>query len=76
MKWRENMAMKALAFRPVGVPFFTAARRMFPVEMVGMPSFWLIISAWVPFPAPGAPKRMIFIAFPFSLTPGSPYSAA
>lgn len=57
--------MKALAFLPTGVPFFTAARRMLPVEMVGMPNFRLMISAWVPLPAPGAPNRMIFIPFPF-----------
>ena len=29
----------AFAFRPVSVPFWIASRRMFPVEMVGMPSF-------------------------------------
>ena len=55
-------SMKLLAFRPVSVPFLIASRRMLPVEMVGMFSFLLMISACVPFPAPGAPKRISFIA--------------
>ena len=54
-------SMKALAFRPVGVPFFTAARRMLPVEMVGMSRTLQSRSAWVPLPAPGAPNRIIFM---------------
>src|SRR5699024_6851730 len=40
----------------------TAARRMLPVEMAGMPSFAVRISAWVPLPAPGAPNRIRFIS--------------
>ena len=51
----------SLAFSPVGVPFFTAAHRMLPVEMVGISSFFLMMSAWVPLPAPGAPKRISFM---------------
>ncbi len=35
----------SLAFKPVGVPFFTAARRMLPVEIVGISSFFFRISA-------------------------------
>ena len=42
---------------------------MLPVEMVGMPSLSQRISAWVPLPAPGAPKRISFIAH--SLSPVS-----
>jgi hypothetical protein len=37
---------------------------MLPVDIVGMESFLLITSACVPFPAPGAPKRMIFMPVP------------
>ena len=33
---------------------------MLPVEIVGIPSFALRISAWVPLPAPGAPSRINF----------------
>ena len=62
--------MKDFAFMPVGVPSLMAARRMFPVEMVGMPSFLQRISAWVPFPAPGAPNKISFMALsPYSRKP-------
>ncbi len=50
--------MTALACCPSGVPAFTAARSMSPVEICGMPYFWQMNAACVPFPAPGAPKRI------------------
>src|SRR6266568_2509280 len=35
---------------------------MSPVEMCGMPYAWASSFAWVPFPAPGGPRRMRIIA--------------
>jgi hypothetical protein len=32
---------------------------MSPVDICGMPYFWQMNAAWVPFPAPGAPNRII-----------------
>ena len=55
------------AFIPVGVPFLMAARRMFPVEIVGIPSSAARIAACVPFPAPGAPNKISFMSSPFLL---------
>ena len=66
---RAPASIKPFAFLPIGVPSLTAARRMLPVEMVGMPSLSQRISAWVPLPAPGAPKRISFIAHSLSLIP-------
>src|SRR5690606_1101543 len=50
--------MYACASRPTGVCCWTACRSMSPVERWRRP--WAAASAlaWVPFPAPGGPKRM------------------
>jgi hypothetical protein len=40
---------------------------MSPVEIWGMPKRWQMNVAWVPLPAPGAPKRMSLIEFLRSL---------
>ncbi len=53
-----------LAASPSGVPAFTAARSMSPVETCGMPYFWQMKAACVPFPAPGAPSRISLIGVP------------
>ena len=50
--------MTFLAARPSGVPAFTAARSMSPVEICGMPYFWHRNAACVPLPAPGAPNKI------------------
>ncbi|MNY68068.1 hypothetical protein D3C86_2057740 [compost metagenome] len=47
-----------LASMPSGVPAFTAARSMSPVEICGMPNFSQMNLACVPLPAPGAPNRI------------------
>src|SRR3990172_6356108 len=52
-------SMYALACLPSAVPFFTASRSMSPVEICGMANAWVSFLAWVPFPAPGGPRRMI-----------------
>src|SRR5688572_29073014 len=52
------------AARPSGVPAFTAARSMSPVEICGMPNFWQMNAACVPLPAPGAPNRISLIDGP------------
>src|SRR5882672_7931072 len=49
------------AARPSGVPAFTAARNMSPVEICGMRKCSLMKLAWVPLPAPGGPKRISLI---------------
>src|SRR5258706_6952832 len=46
------------AARPSGVPAFTAARNMSPVEICGMRKCSLMKLAWVPLPAPGGPRRI------------------
>ena len=52
------LAMISFAWRPSSEPSFTAARSMSPVEICGMPKCSMMNWAWVPLPAPGAPKRM------------------
>ena len=52
------------AFKPISVPLFSASRIIFPVEIAGMDKCWQMTSAWVPLPAPGAPRRIRFISFP------------
>src|SRR5436189_4354917 len=54
--WPESITF--FASRPSGVPALTAARSMSPVEICGMPYFSRMKLAWVPFPAPGGPKRI------------------
>src|SRR4051812_7813711 len=49
------------AATPSGVPAFTAARSMSPVEICGMPNFALMKPACVPLPAPGGPRRINLI---------------
>ena len=46
------------AASPSGVPAFTAARSMSPVEICGMPYASLMKVACVPLPAPGGPRRI------------------
>src|SRR5882672_4184727 len=46
------------AARPSGVPAFTAARSMSPVEICGMPKCLVRYVACVPLPAPGGPRRI------------------
>ena len=52
------LSITFLAARPSGVPAFTAARSMSPVEIWGMPKRLQMTDACVPLPAPGAPNRM------------------
>src|SRR3954453_15884069 len=42
---------------PNPVPSVTASRNMSPVETAGTPRRSESVWAWVPFPAPGGPKR-------------------
>src|SRR5712664_784836 len=57
-------SMTFFAARPSGVPAFTAARNMSPVEICGMRKRSLMKLAWVPLPAPGGPKRISLIVVP------------
>ena len=58
--------MILLAAMPNSVPAFTAARNMSPVEICGIPKCSLMKLAWVPFPAPGPPNKMMrMILLPF-----------
>ena len=50
-------SMYFLASRPIWVWFLTAARRMSPVEMWGMPYSATMRPAWVPLPAPGRSEQ-------------------
>ena len=52
----------AFALTPNGVPAFTAALNISPVDIWGIPYFSQINCACVPFPAPGAPSKMIRIS--------------
>src|SRR2546430_2334956 len=54
--WPASMTFFAAS--PSGVPAFTAARSMSPVEICGMPNFSRMKAACVPLPAPGGPKRI------------------
>ena len=58
---RSPASMKDFAFCPSGVPAFTAARSMSPVEMCGVPNSSTSLAACVPLPAPGAPNNTIFM---------------
>jgi hypothetical protein len=40
------------------VGYQTAARSMSPVEIWGIPYFWVMNAACVPFPAPGGPRSI------------------
>src|SRR2546426_7805319 len=57
-------SMTFFAASPSGVPAFTAARNMSPVEICGMRKRSLMKLAWVPLPAPGGPKRISLIVVP------------
>src|SRR3989344_9222346 len=57
-------SITALALSPIGVPALTAARSMSPVDSCFMPRSSTRRWAWVPLPAPGGPKRMIFMGNP------------
>src|SRR5215471_14221616 len=52
------LSITFLAASPSGVPAFTAARSMSPVEICGMPNASLMNVACVPLPAPGGPRRI------------------
>src|SRR5687768_10610876 len=52
--------MIALALRPIGLPVLIASRRMLPVESWTSPRSAVRRPAWVPFPAHGGPRRMMF----------------
>ena len=58
---RSPRSMYALASSPSGVPSRIAARSTSPVASVGTPSAAASSGAWVPFPAPGFPKRTMII---------------
>ncbi len=51
-------SITCFAARPSGVPAFTAARSMSPVEICGIAYFRVMKVAWVPFPAPGPPSKI------------------
>src|SRR5690554_1456135 len=40
---------------------------MSPVEICGMPNFWVIKAAWVPLPAPGGPSRISRMSYSWSV---------
>lgn len=42
---------------PRGVPRSRSRRKIAPGEVTGMPKWRVIISAWVPLPEPGGPRR-------------------
>jgi hypothetical protein len=50
-----------LAWRPSSAPALIASRKMSPVAMWDILQYPVIISAWVPFPAPGGPINKILI---------------
>src|SRR5215217_3642582 len=50
---------------PSGVPSRTAARKRSPVATIGVPSRFDSRGAWVPFPAPGAPRRTMAFMRPW-----------
>src|ERR1043166_2728098 len=54
-------SMNFFASRPSGWLTRIASRSMSPVEICGMPYFSVMNCACVPLPAPGKPKRIIFI---------------
>src|SRR2546422_7607456 len=54
-------SMTFFAAMPSGVPAFTAARSMSPVEICGMWKRSLMKLACVPLPAPGGPRRISLI---------------
>src|SRR5437868_13010336 len=67
-------SITALIRSPSGVPAFFSARSMSPVDSCTIPRSSTRRLAWVPFPAPGGPSSMMFIAPPVS--PSSPPEAA
>jgi len=69
---RPPESITFLAATPSGVPAFTAARSMSPVEICGMPNFLQMKAAWVPLPAPGAPNRISLIGFLVFVIVGTP----
>src|SRR3954470_6670168 len=55
-------AITAFALRPISVPAATAALSMSPVESWTIARCSTRRLAWVPLPAPGGPRRRMFIA--------------
>src|SRR5689334_18682175 len=53
-------SITALALMPTGVPAATAWRSMSPVDNWIIPRAVWSRAAWVPFPAPGGPNKMMF----------------
>src|SRR5258707_2703694 len=51
-------SISGLAFAPSGVPLAMFSRNMSPVERCGTPYFLASSFAWVPFPAPGGPRKI------------------
>jgi hypothetical protein len=56
--------MTFFAATPSALPAYTAALNMSPVEICGMPYFWQMKDACVPFPAPGGPSNISLIVSP------------
>src|SRR6185437_8749262 len=63
-------SMIALTFSPMGEPLARASRSMSPVDSWIIPRSACSRAAWVPFPAPGGPNRMMFSIA--ALSPRSP----
>src|SRR3569623_1961533 len=61
-------SITALMRSPSSVPAFFSARSMSPVDIWPIPRSATSRSAWVPLPAPGGPKRMMF-TLPLLLRP-------
>src|SRR5205807_1836216 len=57
-KTSAPLSITFFAASPRGVPAFTAARSMSPVEICGMPNASLMNAACVPLPAPGGPSSI------------------
>src|SRR5689334_4888483 len=62
-------SITALALRPTGVPAATASRSMSPVDSWIIPRLACSRAACVPLPAPGGPRRMMFIMAALSPAP-------
>ena len=58
-------AMTSATRLPISVPLVRAARSMSPVDNCTMPRSCSSMEAWVPLPAPGGPKRIMFIGVLF-----------
>src|SRR3954453_430469 len=59
---RSPASMNFFACWPSSVPWLTLARKMSPVEILGIPRCAEMNWAWVPFPAPGGLTRTSLIS--------------